>query len=97
MFFTQGFLQKLWAEPKHSETPGGKTRRYKNRKCGKPAKRILYLRVLPPAEWKKRQCTDTPELIFGLHPRYFKSTHRLTMGKTKYNNLKNLLGIGKLP
>ena len=27
---------------------GGKTRKYKNKKCGKPAKRILYLRVLPP-------------------------------------------------
>lgn len=54
MFLTQGFLQKLWAEPKHPETPGGKTRRYKNRKYGKSAKRILYLRVLPPAEWRKQ-------------------------------------------
>ena len=25
---------------------------------------------------------------FGLHPRYFKSTHHSTMSKTKYNNLK---------
>ena len=46
--YVRGYMRIGEIDNRSYVAAGGKTRRYKIEKCGKPPKQILYLRVLPP-------------------------------------------------